>query len=106
MENENEKVEEKKNGLKYFVFKANVPLDDSEEMLEWTKNCQEKTPIGHGDYRWGKILHDHLFVQTFKEELELLKEQQDTMLELLGKIIKSINIKEVNNDKSDELFGK
>ena len=93
-----------KDEVSYFVFKANVPLDDSEEMLEWTKNCQAKIPGGHGDYRWGKILHDHQFVHTFESELKKLQENQDTMFELLRKVIKTLDTKEVK-DKDNDLFG-
>jgi len=95
--------EQKELELKYFVFKANVPLKDTSEMLDWTKSCQGKTPLGHNDYRWGKILHDHLFVKNFKNELELLQQNQDTIFELLRKIIKTLDTKEIK-DANSELF--
>jgi hypothetical protein len=79
-------------------------LGDSEAMLDWTKNCQEKEPHGHGDYRWGKILHDHLFVKRFQRELQDLKDTQDTVLELLRKVIKTLETKEIK-DENDDLFG-
>lgn len=77
--------EEKRNqeDNKYFVFKANVPLDDSAHMLAWTKSCQDKTPVGHNNYRWGKMLHDHLFVIRFKEELDQIKKSQAEIIRLL-----------------------
>ena len=103
MDGDKRMVDEKKEETQYFVFKANVPLNDSEEMLDWTKNCQAKTPKGHSDYRWGKILHDHLFVKKFQRELQDLKDTQDSILELLKEITKTLETKEVK-DKNNDLF--
>ena len=74
-------------------------------MLDWTKNCQNKVPSGHGDYRWGKILHDHLFVKNLKAELQNVQENQDTILELVGSIIKKLDSKKLDEENSD-LFKK
>ena len=71
--------------IKYFVFKANVPLDDHEHMLSWTKSCQAKVPVGHGDYRWGKILNDHLFVERYKPTLDALTDEIKALREELQK---------------------
>ena len=69
--------------IRYFVFKANIPVCDDSMLLDWSKNCQDKVPVGHGDYRWGKMLHDHLFVKNYKSMLEdLLKELRSLREEL------------------------
>ena len=92
-------------GLKYFVFKANVPMDDHEAMLDWTLSCQAHAPQGFGDYRWGKVLHDHMFVKNFKKEMLEIKEKQDTILKLLGNIVKTLATKEIKDEHLD-LFSK
>ena len=66
-----------------FLFKAYVPLDDDKHMLDWTQSCQAKVPVGHGDYRWGKILHDHLFVKNFREKLDELTKSLTEIKELI-----------------------
>ena len=99
-----EDIKEMKNvGLKYFVFKANVPIDDWEGMHDWTLSVQAPAPMGFNDYRWGKVLHDHMFVKNFKKELLELKQKQDTILELLGTIVKKFETKEIKDVNSDLL---
>lgn len=60
---------------------ANVPLGDAELMVDWNKSCQAKVPIGHGDYRWGKMLSDHLYVKNFKDLLEKIDVKLDKLVE-------------------------
>jgi len=95
--------DEKKTDTQYFVFKANIPLKNSEEMLDWNKSCQDETPVGHSDYRWGKILHDHLFVKNFQDELKKLQENQENMFALLREMIEKLDTKEIK-DKNSDLF--
>ena len=78
---------------KYFVFKANMPLDDYELLKDWNNSCEAKVPVGHGDYRWGKILHDHLYVKHHKEamtqlagEVRVLREQVTTLIGMISKL--------------------
>lgn len=55
-----------------FCLKAYVPLGDSELLRDWNAVCQPKPPKGFGDYRWHKIVHDHLFVKEFGKKLDEL----------------------------------
>lgn len=61
--------------IRYFVFKANVPLKDDKDMLDWDKSCKGKSPEGHDDYRWGKMMHDHYFTKNFRPILVQLGER-------------------------------
>mgnify|MGYP001594967112 CR=1 FL=1 len=67
----------------HFVIKANVPVEDGFLFKEWDESCSAKAPVGFGDYRWGKILHDHLFVAKFKQRLEAIDKQLEEIKELL-----------------------
>ena len=99
-------TEEKKELRKdqYYVFKANVPFNDTEEMSCWNKSCQSKLPEGHNDYRWGKMISDHLFVKNFKKHIMDLQDKQNEIMSFLEKIDKKLDTKQIK-DKNSELFG-
>ncbi len=94
-------LELKSKGLQHFVFKANIPLNDVEEIFDWTVSCQDKSPMGFDDYRWGKMLHDHKFAKNLGKELEAVKTKQDDIVKLLQDIVQSLktkNKKELHSD--------
>jgi len=58
-------------GDKYYIkMTVNIPIADQIQLHKWTISCQAKEPIGYNDYRWGKILSDHLFRVEFGDKLQ------------------------------------
>lgn len=94
MKDKKNEVKEEFDELKYFRFVANIPFEDDKLLYDWNKNCQDRVPKGHNNYRWGKIIHDHLFVERFKERLDSIEEK-------LNSIIKKLEQKKEESENSD-----
>ena len=67
---EKEKQIAEKKYSEAFVLKASIPLADGAFLKDWNDSCQAELPLGFKDYRWGKMLYDHLFVRNFGQALD------------------------------------
>lgn len=89
-----------------YVFKASVPIKDGELLKDWNDNCTSDSPIGFNDYRWGKMLHDHMFAKQYKIILTTLIDQINNLsskIEELESHILALKKEDVKKENSDLL---
>ena len=97
-------VKDIKNNNQVFVFKANIPVEDANLLMDWDIICTQKEPIGFDSYRWKKIWHDHYFVKTYKYQIDEITNSIKELQSQMVKVLELLETKTKQKDDNSDLF--